>query len=85
MNKGREDNRVHQLVRDLGCEPAVPPKNHRVDPWEYDRAVANNAMLSKGFSENSGVPSVPSHRNPIRQAGTMFMAFLDLTIRNVYP
>ena len=40
MDKAHEDNATRQLALDLGFDPVVPPKNNRVDPWEYDKKMS---------------------------------------------
>ena len=39
MDKAYEGNDTRQLVFDLGMEPVVPPKSHRLSPWEYDQEM----------------------------------------------
>ena len=39
MDRAYEDDRTRQLALDLELVPVVPPKSHRVDPWEYDREM----------------------------------------------
>ena len=39
MNRAYEDDETRQLALDLGFIPVVPPKQNRVTPWEYDRAM----------------------------------------------
>ena len=31
--------KLRQLALELNFIPVVPPKNNRVNPWEYDRAM----------------------------------------------
>ena len=35
----REGNETRQLALDLGFIPVAPPKNSRLEPWEYDREM----------------------------------------------
>jgi len=39
MDRAYEGDETRQLVLDLGFTPVVPPKNNRLSPWEYDRAM----------------------------------------------
>ncbi len=39
MDKTCEANATRQLALDLGCEPVVPPKSSRIEPWEYNREM----------------------------------------------
>lgn len=36
MDRAYEGNETRYLAQSLGFEPVVPPKENRVDPWEYD-------------------------------------------------
>jgi transposase len=36
MDRAYEGNETRILAQSLGLEPVVPPKQNRVDPWEYD-------------------------------------------------
>jgi len=39
MDRAYEGDETRQLALDLGFTPVVPPKNNRLSPWEYDRAM----------------------------------------------
>ena len=39
MDRAYEGDETHQLVRELGWIPVVPPKRNRREPWEYDREL----------------------------------------------
>jgi transposase len=39
MDKAYEGDETRQLALDLGFIPVVPPKSHRLEPWEYDREM----------------------------------------------
>lgn len=39
MDRAYEGNQTRQLALDLDLTPVVPPKQNRVEPWEYDRAM----------------------------------------------
>jgi len=39
MDRAYEGDETRQLALELNFIPVVPPKNNRVDPWEYDRAM----------------------------------------------
>ena len=39
MDRAYEGNETRQLALDLGYIPVVPPKESRLDPWEYDREL----------------------------------------------
>jgi len=36
MDRAYEGNETRYLVQSLGFEPVVPPKENRLDPWEFD-------------------------------------------------
>jgi len=39
MDKAYEGDETRQLAIDLGYLPIVPPKQNRLNPWEYDREL----------------------------------------------
>lgn len=39
MDKAYEGDETRQLVLALEMLPVVPPKRHRLTPWEYDKAM----------------------------------------------
>lgn len=39
MDRAYEGDPTRQLAIDLGYIPVVPPKENRLDPWEYDREL----------------------------------------------
>jgi len=39
MDRAYEGDETRQLAIDLGYTPVVPPKENRLNPWEYDRAL----------------------------------------------
>jgi len=39
MDRAYEGDETRQLALDLGFVPVVPPKQTRVTPWEYNRAM----------------------------------------------
>lgn len=39
MDRAYEGDETRQLVLELGFMPVVPPKQTRLNPWEYDRVM----------------------------------------------
>ena len=39
MDRAYEGDENRRLALELGFEPVVPPKSHRIAPWEYDEEV----------------------------------------------
>jgi transposase len=39
MDKAYEGNETRDLARQLSYTPVVPPKENRLDPWEYDKQI----------------------------------------------
>ena len=39
MDKAYEGDETRQLAMTLGYTPVVPPKENRVEPWEYDKEL----------------------------------------------
>ena len=36
MDRAYEDDATRRLAAELGCQPVVPPKSNRRQPWPYD-------------------------------------------------
>jgi len=39
MDRAYEDNETRQLAASLNFDPIVPPKKHRLKPWDYDKEL----------------------------------------------
>ena len=39
MDRAYEGDNMRTTAKELGCNPVVPPKINRVDPWEYDEEL----------------------------------------------
>ena len=39
MDRAYEGDETRQWVLDLGMTPVVPPKNNRLNPWQYDKQM----------------------------------------------
>jgi transposase len=39
MDRAYEGDETRQLAINLGYTPVVPPKENRINPWEYDRVL----------------------------------------------
>ncbi len=39
MDKAYEDNATRRPALSPGFDPVVPPKDSRIDPWKYDKAL----------------------------------------------
>jgi transposase len=39
MDRAYEGNETRALVMELGFTPIVPPKENRLNPWDYDREL----------------------------------------------
>jgi transposase len=39
MDRAYEGDETRQLAINMGYTPVVPPKENRLSPWEYDRAL----------------------------------------------
>jgi transposase len=39
MDRAYEGDETRQLAMDMGFTPVVPPKENRLNPWDYDRTM----------------------------------------------
>ena len=39
MDRAYEGDKMRAVAKKLGCNPVVPPKKNRINPWEYDRIL----------------------------------------------
>ena len=39
MDGAYEDKQTLQLALDFGFIPVIPPRSHRLEPWQYDKAM----------------------------------------------
>ena len=61
MDRAYEGDETRELATRLGYVPIVPPKETRVNPWEYDRALYRRRTKSSGFSDGSRAFVASSH------------------------
>ena len=78
MDKAYEDNLTRQLVLDLGMVPVVPPKSHRIEPWEYDRALYKKRNeIERLFRRLKGFRRIFSR---FEKLDLVFLAFLQFAL-----
>ncbi len=78
MDRAYEGNETLQLARELGFKPVVPPRPHRVTPWEYDRAMYRKRNeVERLFRRLKGFRRIFSRFDKL---DVMFMAFVHFAL-----
>lgn len=78
MDRAYEGNQTRQLVLDLGFTPVVPPKNNRLRPWEYDRAMYRRRNeIERLFRRLKGFRRIFSRFDKL---DVMFTAFIHFAL-----
>ena len=78
MDRAYEGDETRQLVFDLGMQPVVPPKRHRVSPWEYDQEMYKKRNeVERLFRRLKGFRRIFS---PFDKLNLMFMFFIHFAL-----
>jgi len=78
MDRAYEGDETRQLVLDLGFTPVVPPKQNRLNPWEYDRAMYRRRNeIERLFRRLKGFRRIFSRFDKL---DVMFMAFIHFAL-----
>jgi len=73
-----EGDETRQLALDLGFIPVVPPKQNRVTPWEYDRAMYQRRNeIERLFRRLKGFRRIFSR---FEKLDVMFVAFINFAL-----
>src|SRR4249920_1091930 len=78
MDRAYEGDQTRQLALDLGFIPVVPPKQNRVTPWEYNRAMYKRRNeIERLFRRLKGFRRIFSR---FEKLDVMFMAFINFAL-----
>lgn len=78
MDRAYEGNESRQLALDLGFIPVVPPKENRMEPWEYDREMYKRRdEVERLFRRPKGYRRIFSR---FEKLGVMFLGFISFAL-----
>ena len=78
MDRAYEGDETRQPALDLGFIPVVPPKQNRVAPWEYNRAMyTRRNEIERLFRRLTGFRRIFSSFEKLH---VMFMAFINFAL-----
>ena len=78
MDRAYEGDETRQLVLALGFTPVVPPKQNRVNPWEYDRVMYRRRNeIERLFRRLKGFRRIFSRFDKL---DVMFTAFIHFAL-----
>jgi len=78
MDRAYEGDETRQLVLELGFTPVVPPKQNRVNPWEYDRVMYRRRNeIERLFRRLKGFRRIFSRFDKL---DVMFTAFIHFAL-----
>ena len=78
MDRAYEGDATRQLALDLGYVPVVPPKQNRLTPWEYDRAMYKRRNeIERLFRRLKGFRRIFSR---FEKLDVMFVAFIHFAL-----
>ena len=78
MDRAYEGDETRQLALDLGFIPVVPPKENRVTPWEYNRAMYKRRNeIERLFRRLKGFRRIFSR---FEKLDLMFIGFINFAL-----
>ena len=78
MDRAYEGGETPQLVLELGFTPVVPPKQSRVNPWQYDRVMYHRRNeIERLFRRLKGFRRIFSRFDKL---DVMFTAFIHFAL-----
>jgi len=78
MDRAYEGDETRQLAIDMGYTPVVPPKESRLRPWEYDRALYKRRNdIERLFRRLKGFRRIFSR---FEKLDVMFVGFIQFTL-----
>ncbi len=78
MDRAYEGDATRQLAMDLGYLPVVPPKQNRLTPWAYDRAMYKRRNeIERLFRRLKGFRRIFSR---FEKLDVMFVAFINFAL-----
>jgi transposase len=78
MDRAYEGDETRQLAVELGYAPVVPPKQNRLAPWAYDRALyARRNEIERLFRRLKGFRRIFTR---FEKLDVMFVAFINFAL-----
>jgi transposase len=78
MDRAYEGDATRQLALELGFMPVVPPKQNRIEPWEYDREMYKRRNeIERLFRRLKGFRRIFSRFDKL---DIMFLAFIQFAL-----
>ena len=78
MDRAYEGDETRQLALDLGYTPVVPPRPHRLSPWDYDKEMYKRRNeVERLFRRLKGFRRIFSRFDKL---DVMFTAFIHLAL-----
>ncbi len=78
MDRAYEGDETRQLVLELGFTPVVPPKQNRINPWEYDQLMYRRRNeIERLFRRLKGFRRIFSRFDKL---DVMFTAFIHFAL-----
>ena len=78
LDQAYEDNQTLQLALDFGYLPVIPPRNNRLQPWQYDKALYRKRNeIERLFRRLKGFRRIFSRFDKL---DVVFLAFLNFAL-----
>ena len=78
MDRAYEGDETRQLALDLGFVPVVPPKQNRINAWDYDQAMYRRRNeVERLFRRLKGFRRIFSR---FEKLDVMFIAFIHFAL-----
>jgi transposase len=78
MDRAYEGDATRQLALDLGFVPVVPPKQNRINAWEYDKAMYRRRNeIERLFRRLKGFRRIFSR---FEKLDVMFLGFIHFAL-----
>ena len=78
MDRAYEGDDTRQLALELGFTPVVPPKQNRLEPWQYDKAMyGRRNEIERLFRRLKGFRRIFSR---FEKLDVMFVAFIHFAL-----
>jgi transposase len=78
MDRAYEGDETRQLAINMGYTPVVPPKENRLSPWEYDRALYKRRNeIERLFRRLTGFRRIFSR---FEKLDVMFVGFIHFVL-----
>ena len=78
MDRAYEDDKTLQLALEFGFLPVIPPRNNRLQPWQYDKAMYRKRNeIERLFRRLKGFRRIFSRFDKL---DIVFLAFLNFAL-----